>query len=97
MTESSPADPTPGSAGNLQRRIAEVVENEVPVTHANLVATRLREVVQQWESEANEAARRVGREMFAGLMPGQTGINVAHETADRILTAAHISDPEGDA
>lgn len=36
---------------------------------------------------ARERARKVAREMFAGLMPGATGTNMAAEVADRILAA----------
>lgn len=86
------ADLVPGTTGSLQQRIAEVVENEVPPAYADLAALHLRETVQQWADEASEAARSVGREMLAGLMPGQTGINMAHEAADRILAAVRISD-----
>jgi hypothetical protein len=93
VTETSAVDPVPGTVGSLQRRLAEVVENEVPAAYADLLTARLRETVEQWGQEAAEAARSVSREMFAGLMPGQTGINMAHEAADRILAATRISDP----
>lgn len=95
MTENNAAGQVPGTIGSLQQRITEVVENEVPATYATLVTARLRATVQQWESEATEAARAVGRDMFAGLMPGQTGLNLAHEAADRMLAATRISDGGG--
>jgi hypothetical protein len=35
----------------------------------------------------DEAARKAAREMFAGLMPGDTGKNMADEIAEKLLTA----------
>ncbi len=34
-----------------------------------------------------DKARAVAREMFAGLLPGNTGANMANEVADKILSA----------
>lgn len=44
------------------------------------------------QERQQEAARKVTREMFAGLMPGDTGTNMADEVADKVLTAVRRVD-----
>jgi hypothetical protein len=87
----------PGETGTLQQRIAGVVENEVPVAYVSLLTARLRQTVRQWEDEAAQAARTEAQRALAALVPDQADITVAHEVADRIMAAAHISDSEDEA
>lgn len=39
------------------------------------------------DAEGIERARQEARTMFGGLMPGNTGINLANEAADRLVAA----------
>lgn len=43
----------------------------------------------QIPSSAREVARLAAQAKLAGLMPGQTGINLANEVADAVLEAAY--------
>jgi hypothetical protein len=83
----------PGSSGSLLERITEVIENEVPGAYARLAVERAGEVVGAWQHDAVERARAQARSMFAGLMPGATGTNMADEVADKVLAAAGLLPP----
>ncbi|MFJ3141760.1 hypothetical protein ACIPJM_04815 [Streptomyces halstedii] len=82
----------PGTTGSLRERIAAVIENEVPSSYAALATERTTEVIDAWEAEARERARSVTHQMFAGLMPGRTGENMATEVADRVLAAVYSAE-----
>ncbi|MET8378090.1 hypothetical protein [Streptomyces microflavus] len=82
----------PGATGSLRERIADVIENEVPPSYVTLATARTAEVVDAWEAEARNRARLVTHQMFAGLMPGRTGENMADEVADRVLAAIYSAE-----
>jgi hypothetical protein len=86
-------DYVPGSSGSLKERIAEVIENEVPSAYARLAVERAGEALDAWQHGAVERARAQARTMFAGLMPGATGTNMADEVADKLLAAAGLLPP----
>lgn len=84
MTRQEEAPLTPRPKYN---RIVEIVESKAPEGHWDGATRRVIKAVAEWEPEARERAREVTRSMFAGLMPGSTGINMANEVADKILEA----------
>lgn len=54
------------------------------------------EVLDAWaETGALDRARNRARELFAGLMPGQTGTRMADEIAEKIMAAAYPSQDDG--
>ncbi|MFF8618634.1 hypothetical protein [Streptomyces sp. NPDC015350] len=79
-----------GTSGALRERLAEVIENEVPDAYARLASARVGETLDVWSEEAVVLARETARNLFSGLMPGATGIAMADEIADKILTAIRL-------
>jgi hypothetical protein len=69
-------DPDPEVRDTVPEWLWEIAE-----MHMNTMNPDLRKDRQM------DAARKVTAEMFAGLLPGNTGANMANEVADKVLAA----------
>lgn len=84
--------PTPGTTGTLQRRLAEVIENEVPTGYSELAGERIAETVEKWRKGAEEHIRLVVDEMLADLIPDTTRSGATRLLVEKVLRSMDVGD-----
>jgi hypothetical protein len=84
----------PGTVGTLQERLAEVIENEVPVNWFPLVGHRVAETVESWRHDIAERARDAAVSELNSVYSGQIPDSVGRDIADAVLLALDLGDHE---
>lgn len=84
--------PIPGTVGSLQKRLAEVVENEVPAGYYELAAQRIAEAVENWRRETEERIRQMMDTALVDHIPDTTRTGVACLLTEKVLRGMEVGD-----
>jgi hypothetical protein len=84
--------PIPGTVGTLQRRLAEVIENEVPPGYHELAGRRIAETVENWRRETEGRIRRTVDAAFAEQIPDTARTGVARLLVEKVLRDMEVGD-----